>query len=317
VRFDCPKIRALSWRNADLLWKRCAMLWKPCEETSKVHKRSKREHLSQMMSIEPDNGKEFVAGNDDWERHWQLFAESATLNPAQAMRHQLVMDLWGECAANTSSNFVDFGSGQGDFLEKFHRRYRNAKLLGLELSARGVAISRKKVPAATFIVADLFSPPQEMDSYRGWAGGAVCSEVLEHVDDPTAFLRAASQYLSANAIILVTVPGGRMSAFDRHIGHRRHFTRESLREILVLAGYRVERIYSAGFPFFNLYRLAVIARGAKLARDAEARPHGVVGGLAAIAARFFGWLFKMNLRDSPFGWQIVAVAFTPQARRKA
>jgi SAM-dependent methyltransferase len=214
-----------------------------------------------MMSVEPNKEKESVAGNDDWELHWQRFADSAALNPAQAMRHQLVLDLWGERAADTSANFVDFGSGQGDFLEKFQRRYPHAKLLGLELSARGVAISRKKVPSATFIAADLFSPSQEIDSYRGWARGAVCSEVLEHLDDPTAFLRAASQYLGANALILITVPGGRMSAFDRHIGHRQHFTRESLHEILVRGGYRVEKIYRAGFPFFNLYRLAVIARG--------------------------------------------------------
>ncbi len=269
------------------------------------------------MSVEPNKGKELVADSDNWERHWQRFADSAALNPAQAMRHQLVLDLWGERAADTSANFVDFGSGQGDFLDKFQRRYGNAKLLGLELSTRGVAISRKKVPSATFLAADLFSPSKEMDSYRGWAGGAVCSEVLEHVDDPTAFLRVASQYLSANAMILVTVPGGRMSAFDRYIGHRRHFTRESLREILVRGGYRVDKIYRAGFPFFNLYRLAVIARGDKLVRDAEARPDREIGGLAGIAARIFGWLFKMNLRDSPFGLQIVAVAFTPQTRPEA
>ncbi len=270
-----------------------------------------------MMSVEANKEKEAVAGNDDWELHWQRFADSAALNPAQAMRHQLVLDLWGEGAADTSANFVDFGSGQGDFLQKFHRRYPDAKLLGLELSARGVAISRKKIPSGTFIVADLFSPSQEMDSYRGWAGGAICSEVLEHVDDPIAFLRAASQYLEANAIILVTVPGGRMSAFDRHIGHRQHFTCESLREILVRGGYRVEKIYRAGFPFFNLYRLAVIARGDKLVQEAEARPNGTIGVLVGIAARLFGWLFKMNLRDSPFGWQIVAVAFTPEMRPEA
>jgi 2-polyprenyl-3-methyl-5-hydroxy-6-metoxy-1,4-benzoquinol methylase len=270
-----------------------------------------------VTSMEPDNEKEFAASNDDWERHWQLFADSAALNPAQAMRHQFVLDLWSEHAVDTSSNFVDFGSGQGDFLEKFGRRYPHAKLLGLELSARGVAISRQKTPSATFIMLDLFSPSQEMDSYHGWAGGAVCSEVLEHVDDPTAFLRAASQYLSANAMILITVPSGRMSAFDRHIGHRRHFTRESLHETLVQSGYRVEKIYRAGFPFFNLYRLAVIARGAKLASDAEREPHGAFGALAGIMARLFGWLFKMNLRDSPFGWQLVAVAFTSPARPKA
>ena len=64
-----------------------------------MHKRSKREHLPQMMIIEPDNGKEFVAGNDDWERHWQLFAESATLNPAQAMRYLICNGLagWMRC----------------------------------------------------------------------------------------------------------------------------------------------------------------------------------------------------------------------------
>ena len=84
-------------------------------------------------------------------------------------------------------------------------------------------------------MADLFSPPEEMEfRIADGAGGAVCSEVLEHVDDPTAFLRAASSIRSANAIILITVPGGRMSAFDRHIGHRRHFNGESLHEILVL-----------------------------------------------------------------------------------
>jgi SAM-dependent methyltransferase len=264
--------------------------------------------------MEPDHGKELVAVEDDWEQHWQRFADSAALNPAQAMRHQLVLDLWSECAANTSANFVDFGSGQGDFLEKFRQRYPNSKLLGLELSAHGVTISRKKVPSATFIVADLFSPSPEMDSYRGWAEGAVCSEVLEHVDDPSAFLKAASQYLSANAMILITVPGGRMSPFDRHIGHRRHFTRLSMQEILVRSGYRVGKIYRAGFPFFNLYRLAVIARGARLVQDAEGRPHGTIGRLAAITGRLFGWLFKMNLRDSPFGWQIIAVAFAPQTR---
>jgi len=265
----------------------------------------------------PDNGEKFAASNDDWEKHWQQFADSAALNPAQGMRHKFVLELWHEHAADTSSNFVDFGSGQGDFLEKFGRRYPNAKLLGLELSASGVAISRKKTPSATFIMVDLFSPPQEMDSYHGWGKGAVCSEVLEHVSDPVAFLQAASKYLSANAMILITVPSGKMSAFDRHIGHRRHFTPESLHETLVQSGYRVEKIYRAGFPFFNLYRLAVIARGDKLANDAERKPDGIFGALAGIAARLFGWLFKMNLRDSPFGWQLIAVAFKSPVQPKA
>jgi SAM-dependent methyltransferase len=251
---------------------------------------------------------------DDWEQHWRQYAQTAALNPAQAMRHRLLLDLWEEYAPDKSANFIDFGSGQGDFAEKFQHRFPSAKLLGLELSASGVAISRRKVPFATFLVADLFSPPPELSKYRCWAGGAVCSEVLEHVDDPVAFLRSARQYLQGDAPLLITVPGGRMSVFDKHIGHRQHFTRARIHDVLVRAGYRVGVIYRAGFPFFNLYRFAVIARGEQLARDAAEGAWAETNPLARMAAALFGFFFKMNLRDSPFGWQIVAVAFAPQRR---
>src|SRR3546814_18015665 len=67
--------------------------------------------------------------------------------------------------------------------------------------------------------------------------------------------------------LVVTVPGGPMSAFDRHIGHRRHFTPPALAALLTDAGLAVERTDGAGFPFFNLYRLGVIARGHRLVAD--------------------------------------------------
>ena len=61
-----------------------------------------------------------------------------------------------------------------------------------------------------------------------------------------------------------------MSAFDKHIGHRRHFTPERLRQLLLDAGLQVESLNGAGFsPFFNLYRLTVVARGKKLIDDAR------------------------------------------------
>jgi hypothetical protein len=97
-----------------------------------------------------------------------------------------------------------------------------------------------------------------------------------------------------------------MSAFDRSIGHRRHFTPASLSALLVQSGFRVERAERAGFPFFNLYRLAVIARGNRLASDLEAG-----SSTAGAAMSMFDRLFRLNLDRSPFGWQIVAVATRP------
>jgi hypothetical protein len=106
----------------------------------------------------------------------------------------------------------------------------------------------------------------------------------------------------------VTVPGGPMSAFDRHIGHRQHFDRRKIRSILEQAGYSVERTYLTGFPFFNLYRLLVIARGKRLACDVETKSAGKSSGLARFVMKVFRVLFHANLLDSPFGWQVVATA---------
>ena len=251
------------------------------------------------------------SSQDDWDAHWDHYAESARLNPAQHMRHHIIARLLGETTGNSTARVFDLGSGQGDLLQKLQALLPNAKFLGAEMSESGVAISRPKVPQATFVVANIFQSPPALSDFAGWATDAVCSEVLEHVDEPSSFLKHARKYLAPGARLIVTVPGGPMSAFDRHIGHRQHFDRQKIRAVLEQAGYAVERIYLSGFPFFNLYRLLVIARGKRLAQDADTQSSGRSSGLAHWVTKLFGLLFRLNLRDSPFGWQVVAVARNP------
>ena len=249
-----------------------------------------------------------TATHDDWDTHWERYADAASQNPAQRMRHEIITRLLGESTAGRAARVFDIGSGQGDLVRLLTPVLPAAQFLGAELSASGVEISQRKAPGATFLVADLFHPPVALQPFTGWASHAVCSEVLEHVDDPAAFLRQARPYLEDNAQLIVTVPGGPMSAFDRHIGHRQHFTRASIREVLAEAGFRVERVCMAGFPFFNLYRLTVIARGEKLAADVNAGGGGFAARLAGFVMAAFRFFFRGNLLDSAFGWQVVAVA---------
>lgn len=246
--------------------------------------------------------------NDDWDAHWGHYAAAASRNPAQQMRHALIAKLLQRGSEGRAAQVLDIGSGQGDLMVKLRPLLPQAKLLGFELSASGVQISQKKVPDATFLVADLFRPPAELQDYLGWATDAVCSEVLEHVDAPAAFLRTARPYLADDARLIVTVPGGPMSDFDRHIGHRQHFTRDLVSGVLKEAGFKVERVYLSGFPFFNLYRGVVIARGKKLASDVDAGQVGFSAWLANMVMMVFRGLFRLNLMDSRFGWQVVAVA---------
>lgn len=251
---------------------------------------------------------------DDWDRHWDAFDAAASRNPAQAYRRRLVAALLQRQGA--PERLLDIGSGQGDFAAVALQRWPRVQFFGLEYSAAGIRMSLEKAPGARFKLADLVAEgagPAADDA--GWATHAVCSEVLEHVDDPVRLMATARLWMAPECRVVVTVPGGPMSAFDRHIEHRRHFTPDDVRAVLTEAGYRTVLASGAGFPFFNLYRATVIARGERLVADVTTTEQGQGGSLAARAAMAaFDPLFRLNLPRTPFGWQTYAVAY-PDAKR--
>jgi SAM-dependent methyltransferase len=243
---------------------------------------------------------------DDWDRHWDDYTEAAAKNPAQAYRRRLIL---GRLAADGDPRRVlDIGSGTGDLAADIVRAFPKAEVLGLDVSEGAVDQASRKVPAARFVQRDLLRNEDADGLPRGWATHAVCSEVLEHVPEPARLLANARTYLAPGCRVIVTVPGGPMSAFDRHIGHRRHFTPEDVRTILDEAGLETLRADRAGFPFFNAYRLTVLLRGKRLVEDFA---HGSGSPPARIVMKAFGALFRLNLPRSPWGWQIVATARFP------
>ena len=140
---------------------------------------------------------------------------------------------------------------------------------------------------------------------------AVCTEVLEHVDDPVTLIRNARALLAPGCHLVVTVPGGPRSAFDHYWGHFQHFTARKLNQVLTDAGYEVRRVLRAGFPFFNLYKLAVVAGGKKLIDDVEHRPPGQAMPAQSMVYGFFRFGLRHSLDNSPFGWQMAAIATVP------
>jgi SAM-dependent methyltransferase len=248
------------------------------------------------------------ADYDDWDSHWDDYAVAAERNPAQAYRRGLLLRLLERRGAPV--RLVDIGSGQGDFLLAASRRWPQAQLVGLEASARGNEIARGKVPTARFIDVDLVKDRAAAQGLASWATHAVCSEVLEHVDDPSGLLRNARTCLRPGARLVVTVPGGAMSAFDIRIGHRRHYTPRDLQATFAQAGLQPVMVGGAGFPFFNLYRQLIISRGERLADDIS--PDSGSASLAARAAMLaFRPVLPLSLPRSPWGTQIVGIAYEP------
>lgn len=248
-------------------------------------------------------------GCDDWDTHWDKYAIAAEYNPAQAYRRRLALRLLQR--ASVPERLLDIGSGQGDFLVDVAKRWPQAALLGLEVSRRGNEIARVKLPSASFHLVDLnqdLAPPAGL---ARWATHAVCSEVLEHIDEPSVFLRHARAYLAPGARLVVTVPGGPMSAFDERIGHRRRYTPALLSQTFEEAGLLAAATFGAGFPFFNLYRRVVIARGSRLASDVSSCDgHPSAAARTVMAA--FRPLLAVSLPRSAWGSQIIGVAYEPR-----
>jgi trans-aconitate methyltransferase len=250
-----------------------------------------------------------AAPANEWDGHWDAFAEAASLNPAQRFRRRLVLSLLAPGPGPV--RILDIGSGQGDLAADLRLRYPEAEVRGIDYSRSGVEIASRRVPDATFVCHDLVETEEPPAGLRGWARRAVCTEVLEHVDDPGRLLSNARRCLAPGCRLVVTVPGGPMSAFDRHIGHRRHFTTRELHRLLEDAGYRVERVTTAGFPLFNLYRLVVIARRQRLASDVARRGRSPASPAARVAMAVFRVVLPWATLGGPWGWQIVGVATTP------
>jgi len=251
------------------------------------------------------------AAEDDWDQHWRNYSETAEQNPAQRYRRQIVRDLLRRSGCSGAARILDIGSGQGDLALDLHQAFLQAEIAGVELSAAGVAEAAAKIPSARFLQRDLLDPDADPGALASWAQYAVCAEVLEHLDDPALFLQHAARYLAPGCTLVVTVPGGPQSEFDRHIGHRQHFTPRMLRALLEASGFTVQVATTAGFPFFNLYRMAVILRGKRLITDVRSGSTAASSGLARAVMSAFRPLFAMNILGSSLGWQTVATARWP------
>jgi SAM-dependent methyltransferase len=252
------------------------------------------------------------AKTDDWDAHWDKYAATDAGGPARLYRTKLIFELLALREAKTPLRILDLGSAYGELAREVLEARKDAEVVGLDFAQGSVELSRKRVPGAKFYQQDFMKPMTLGNEYKGWATHAVCSEVLEHLDDPETMLRNVRPYMAPGCKLVITVPGGPMSAFDKHIGHRAHFSAERLEKTLRGAGYEVADLRGAGFPFFNLYRLAVIARGQALITDVASDDAAKLPLSARAMLGVFSVLFKMNVSKTKLGWQMVAVGVVPR-----
>jgi SAM-dependent methyltransferase len=95
-------------------------------------------------------------------------------------------------------------------------------------------------------VRELAVPIEEEADYST----VVAYNVLEHIPDDVAALRAFRGLVRPDGAVVLIVPAfqGAMSRFDRAIGHQRRYTRAALSSALGQAGLHVERCHYVNAP---------------------------------------------------------------------
>ncbi len=253
------------------------------------------------MTKEP-LGKPTQIPTQEWNLHWRDFDSSAHINPAQAYRRELVIKAIAE---GLNDRIADLGCGQGDLLWSLRQELAHAQFLGVDASDIALHISKSKLSDLNVCQANIDSEASPPQQWLGWADTVTCTEVLEHLDHPERAVLFAKHLLKSGGRLIVTVPSGPVSAFDKHLGHRKHYSIHDLRHLLETAGFKQIEVKGSGFPFFNVYRLVVVARGQQVIADAAALK---VNWRARIAMFLFSVLFKLNCRNGQWGWQLIATA---------
>jgi SAM-dependent methyltransferase len=108
--------------------------------------------------------------------------------------------------------------------------------------------------------------PDDLSVMPGWADAALLLDVVEHVDDDVAALRAARRTIADGGLLVVTVPAYRWlwSGHDDALGHRRRYTARRLRAVVERAGFSVLRVSYFNtllFPAVALVRVWKTLRG--------------------------------------------------------
>ena len=141
--------------------------------------------------------------------------------------------------------WLEIGCGRGVVIG--YLRGRGVLIEGVELADVKPLASVANFVLSGFDLSDL--PQLQRDVFNG----VMLLDVIEHIEDSGAFLRTVRDQMRKAQVLIVTVPARPelWSNYDTHYGHFRRYSRESLRNELVDAGWkplRVSYLFRALYP---------------------------------------------------------------------
>ncbi len=220
-------------------------------------------------------------------------------------RRAIILDTLRRFRGSSRGTLLDVGLGTG----------RNARAFlasgfaveGLEFSSEAIAFTRTTLPDLPIVQDSFPSPSVPQNKYEV----ITLLDVLEHIDDDVAALRAARAALVPGGTLLITVPAFQFlwTPHDELAHHKRRYRRSELRNKIKQAG--LEPQFVSYFNFFLFLPIAIV-RLLSLAFRRKSEESDF-SRTPAFLNSFFAWMlgferFLLRHTSLPFGVSIIAVA---------
>lgn len=151
--------------------------------------------------------------------------------------------------SSSPRKILDVGCASGWFISQVAKTFPKAKCFGIDVYDKAISYAQTQYPDIEFKVADAHKIPYENETFDT----VICTEVLEHVDDPEAVLSEIKRVLKKDGWAVIELDSGSLlfsiawylwRKFNGKVWNDSHihsFNVKKLESMIIKSGFKIEK----------------------------------------------------------------------------
>lgn len=196
--------------------------------------------------------REFATDSADYEKFYEAYFEERDVDAyiedrRMGLRREVINDALAR-SLSSGQRLLDVGCGLGDVMNGIPAD-RNYTMFGFDFAASNVKVATRRLAGRAEIKqGSIYEIPFE----SGSMDGAICLEVLEHIEDDKKAVKEIARVLKPGGFLIGAVPYYYYwPDYERLMGHFRHYSRQSFGDLLRGAGLEPAE-YLPNFPNWHV-----------------------------------------------------------------